>query len=176
MTKKKTNNKKLNTFILMAAIILAIIYAIITTSVILKKEHERKNSLIKVDEVEVKPAFYVHYIATEDSPKIIKGTGTASISEDKTSATFAIQGMSRKGDKAIVEYTILNESEGQTANLDINITNSNTEFFKVDKKLDATIIHEQQITKATITIELIKTPINTIEKTLVTGDIVATPM
>lgn len=122
-------------------------------------------------------SFDVHFITNDYSPKIIKGTGTASIDEDDdTVAYFDITDLAKKGDYASVQYYVLNDSNGFMAKLNLELTNTNPEYFKVDKKVDAELLDENQVTIVTVRIELINTPIDNPESTSVSLRVAATPL
>lgn len=130
---------------------------------------EKKDSKIKTD-------FDVYYISDETSPYIESGVGTAEISNDKRTAIFSFSGMTRKGDTAVVKYTIYNNSSDTDANLNVRLTNSNSEYFKVDKRLGKSILPAKEKTTVTIMIELLVTPIDREETATITGIINATPV
>ena len=62
------------------------------------------------------------------------------------------------------------------AKLKLELTNTNPEYFKVDKKVDAELLDENQVTIVTVRIELINTPIDNPESTSVSLRVAATPL
>lgn len=136
----------------------------------------KKDDSSDKDHDKIKTDFDVYYISDETSPRIISGMGTADISEDKKKAIFNFTGMTRKGDTAVVKYTIYNASSNTAANLDVRLTNSNSEYFKVEKRLEKTTLQAKEKTEVTVTIELLITPIDGEKKATITGEIIATPV
>ena len=169
--KKKSNKKTvyLLSYVFLCVIVLAIGYAVLTTTVLNNKIKKRENYIVNTT------SFDVHYVKSSISPRIISGIGTASISDDNRTAYFDVTGLTKKGDKAIVEYVIYNEPIKYDALLDIQISNTNNEYFKVTKKLEDNLLKEGTATILTITIELTKTPVKDVETTKVSGVIVASP-
>lgn len=201
MKNKRASKENLKFIVLLGVLILAIGYAIVTTTIMLVKtspnrssytirnnneetdinedtnnnSHKNSNSLKSEEDYE-DPNFAVYYISNDTSPSIIKGMGTAHISDDGKTAVFDFSGMARKGDTAAVRYTIYNNSYNSDAALDIKITNSNSEYFKVYKKLETTKLKSKETTTVTITVELLATPIEGEKKASISGTIIAKPI
>ena len=201
MKNKRASKENLKFIVLLGVLILAIGYAIVTTTIMLVKtspnrssytirnnneetdinedtnnnSHKNSNSLKSEEDYE-DPNFAVYYISIDTSPSIIKGMGTAHISDDGKTAVFDFSGMARKGDAAAVRYTIYNNSYNSDAALDIKITNSNSEYFKVYKKLETTKLKSKETTTVTITVELLVTPIEGEKKASISGTIIAKPI
>ena len=204
--KEYDNRNKLKIFVLIAVIILAIGYAIVTATLIvikkdpinyinIKEPDESKEDIndnsntnngnksksnnnkdsSEVPENKENGKFYVHYVTNNNSPAITGGTGTASVSDDKMSAFFYINSMS-DNNTVYISYDVQNDSEKYDADLDINLTNSNPEYFKVTSQIDNKILKENNKTKVTFKVELIKQPIASEETTTITGTIVAKPI
>ncbi len=111
------------------------------------------------------------------SASVTTGTGNATIDQnDATIAYFDVSGLSKAGDTAVATYTIKNESNGVGANISLNVTNSNTEYFQVTEAIADTELQANEQTTATITVEVIKTPIEESVTTSITGTLTATPM
>ena len=90
---------------------------------------------------------------------ITEGKGTASIDEDDaTIGYFDIIGLSKVGDSAEAIYTILNDSNSVGADISLQLTSSNKEYFKVTETLADSQLQAGETTTATITVEVIKTP------------------
>lgn len=85
---------------------------------------------------------------------------TEAIIVDELNAKIKVEGLTAKGDKATATYTVLNNSEDLTANLGATITNNNEEYFSVTKELAASSITAGNTTTITVTVELLKTPID----------------
>lgn len=99
---------------------------------------------------------------------------TASITND-TNATMNVSGLTAKGDTVTATYTIQNVSADLATNLSVTTTNSNTEYFTIEKKLDKTSLVSGEATNLTVTVELIKTPILKQESSTIGLQITATP-
>ena len=111
------------------------------------------------------------------SASVTTGTGTATINnQDATIAYFDVSGLSSAGDTAVATYTIKNESNGVGASIDLAVTNSNTEYFQVTETVADTELQANEQTTATITVQMIKTPITDSVTTSVAGTLTATPM
>ena len=124
--------------------------------------------------------FDVHFVSTADTPSLtgnVTPTGSASISQqDSKVALFDVGGLTKVGDYAIATYTIINNSNGIGAELSLDLTNSNPEYFKVTETVTDNILQAGDTTTGTIKVEMIKTPIDTNVTTSVTGTLTATPM
>ena len=200
--KKNDNRNKLKLFVLIAVIILAIGYAIVTATLIVVKKNPINYFIIKesadnnndtntdgdkskrnnnkgsseIPENEENGKFYVHYVTDNNSPVITGGTGTATVSDDSLSAIFYINSIMSDNDIVYISYDIRNDSENYDADLDINLTNSNPEYFKVTKEINDKILRENNRTKVTFKVELIKPPIENEETTTISGTIIAKPI
>ena len=124
--------------------------------------------------------FDVHFVSTSDTPSLsgnVTPTGSASISQqDNKVALFDVGGMTKVGDYVIATYTILNNSNGIGAELSLDLTNTNNEYFKVTETVTDTQLQAGDTTIGTIKVEMIKTPIQDNVTTSVTGTLTATPM
>ena len=123
--------------------------------------------------------FKVYFTSTADTPSLtgnVTVTGTAEISsQDNTVATFNVGGLTKVGDYAIATYTVLNDSEAIGAEISLNVTNSNSEYFKVIETILDNKLQAGDTTLATVKVEMIKTPINDDVTTSVTARLTATP-
>lgn len=117
----------------------------------------------------------------------VKFTGTPTVSDEEivtatiandTKATINVDALSAKGDKVTATYTILNDSEDLSASIAVpTITNSNDEYFSVTTDMDAaTTVASKGETTVTVTVELIKTPIEENQTTDITVSLVASPV
>lgn len=120
--------------------------------------------------------FNVHYVSSSTSPKITGGSGTATISDDGKTASFYINSIMNDNDTVYIKYDVYNDSDQYNADLDIELTNSNPNYFRVTKQIDKKTIKEKEKTTVTFTVELIKVPIHSEETTSVTGKIIAKPV
>ena len=64
-------------------------------------------------------------------------------------------------------FIVQNTSTDLFANLELEMINSNEEFFKVNVDIDKNVLTNGEATKITVNIELIKTPIKETEKTII---------
>lgn len=85
-------------------------------------------------------------------------TATAGIT-DETHATLTVAGLTAKGDTVTATYTIQNTSADLSANLSASVTNTNTEYFEVTQKIEPTNVAKGATANVTVTVKLIKTPI-----------------
>ena len=111
--------------------------------------------------------FTVKFIGTpvvSDQDKV-----TAKLSEsDELKATMDVEGLTAKGDTVTATYTIQNTSKDLSAALSASVTsNTNPEYFTVDYDIaDSTIAHGDSTT-ITVTVTLIKTPIDLEQKSTI---------
>ena len=187
MRKIDTKNK-LKVFALVAIIILMIGYTIVTATLIFTKKNPVNFFNIKIaDESQNNPSnnngktnsyyptnpgknnkgvpedtgyFNVHYVSSSTSPKITGGTN--SIMDDY--------------DIVYIKYDVYNNSDQYNADLDIELTNSNPDYFRVTKQIEKKTLKEKEKTTVTFMVELIKVPIYSEETTTVTGKIIAKPI
>lgn len=94
------------------------------------------------------------------------GTITAAVTDD-THATIEVTGLSAKGQKASATYTIQNTSADLSAALSATVTNSNEGYFKVTKEIaEPSTLVKGGTTTITVTVELLKTPVDEEEAAL----------
>lgn len=100
---------------------------------------------------------------------IVKFTGTPIVSDSQhgianitndTTATIEVNGLTEKGQVVTATYEISNLSDDLSSDLNVLATNSNTEYFFVSSKLAKNSLVAGEKTTVTVTVELIKTPIN----------------
>lgn len=96
------------------------------------------------------------------------GTTTATLSTtDKKAATMNVTGLTAKGEKATATFTVKNTSADLSANLAATATNDNETYFKVTYAIaNPTTIAKDGTTTITVTVELLKTPIQETEAEL----------
>lgn len=88
------------------------------------------------------------------------GTTTASITDDEH-AVMNVTGLSAKGQTATATYTIQNTSADLSAALSAEATNSNEGYFKVTKEIaEPSTLVKGGTTTITVTVELLKTPVD----------------
>ena len=109
--------------------------------------------------------------AADKSNFVVRFTGTPTVSdsskvtaklnaEDQLKATMDVNGLTAKGDTATATFTIANNSADLSAALSAESTCSNTEYFKVTYNIANTPVAKGETTTITVTVELIKTPID----------------
>ena len=102
---------------------------------------------------------------------------TATVTSD-TEATINVSGLTKAGDKATATYVVENASNGIDANIVAVPSSTDTEYFKVTTTGITTAeskIVSGNTSEITVTVELIKTPIED-KATTVTVDLTATPV
>ena len=111
------------------------------------------------------------------SAEITAGTGTVSIDEeDATIGFFDITGLSKVGDYAEATYTVLNDSNGVGAHISLNLTNSNSEYFKVTETIDDIELQAGDSAIAKVVVTMIKTPIYDTEIAEISAELIAKPL
>ena len=122
-----------------------------------------------------------------DSNFKVKFTGTPTVSdediitaeiESDLKASINVDSFVAKGDTATATYTILNDSDDLSASIAIpEITNDNEDYFSVTTDMTAaTTVDAKNTTTVTVTVELIKTPIDNDQEANISIDLVASPV
>lgn len=164
--KNSQNNKRLQLLliVLIAVAALGIGYASISPVNLIINS----NATASVDQNNFKVYFVTSNITT--------GTGTASIDEnDNTIAYFDMFGLTKKGDYAIATYVVRNDSNSVNADLSLIVNTNNNEYFKVSEQIERDFIMPGEETLVTLKVEMIKTPISSIETVNVSARIKAYP-
>ena len=165
---KNIQNKKkiqIMIFVLIAVITLGVGYAAISAINLVING----NATGSVNQENFKVKFTTAAVTT--------GTGTAGIdTNDPKVATFNVTGLTKVGDTAIASYTVLNDSPGIGASISLDLTNSNTEYFSVTEAIGDTELQAGDTTTATITVTMVKTPIESAVTTSITGTLIASPL
>ena len=141
---------KIFIFVFIGTLLLGIGYALIT------------EQILTIDgsgtATEIPEDLNVHFDRTTP-PTITKDTGSVSIDDkDARIAYVSVTGLAEKGDKSKATYTIINDSRKTGTNISLNLTNSNTEFFKVTAEIHKSGLIPKETTTVDLTIELIKNP------------------
>ena len=90
-----------------------------------------------------------------------KGKTQATIdTKDATKGNMTVSGLTAKGDSATATYTVKNKSADISADLTAKATSSNESYFETICTLDKTTLKAQEETTLTVTIKLLKTPID----------------
>ena len=90
-----------------------------------------------------------------------KGKTQATIdTKDATKGNMTVSGLTAKGDTATATYTVKNKSADLSADLTAKATSSNEEYFETMCTVEKTTLKAQEETTLTVTIKLLKTPID----------------
>ena len=120
--------------------------------------------------------FIVHFTEAKEITGTTGVSGTTIIESNDTVASFNVTGLSKTGDYAEAEYTIKNDSAGIGAEISLNLSNTNNEYFKVTETILDNKLQAGDETTASVKVEMIKTPINDSVTTSVTAKLIATPL
>ncbi len=146
--------------LLLAVILVAIAYAAIT-NVTLNINGTSKSQANQTN-------FVVEFIGEPTTGG--KGTTTATINSSKrTEGTIEVTGLTAKGDTATATFTVQNSSQDLSADLTAKATSSNEDYFEVRCKIDDTTLKAGATTKLTVTVELLRTPIDETKEDLSTN-------
>ena len=99
----------------------------------------------------------------------------ASVTND-LSATINVTGLTMKENFETVTYIVQNTSTDLSADLSIQTTNSNEEYFAIESNIEKTTLAKGEAAKVTITIKLIKEPLDESEKTTIGIQLKANPV
>ena len=117
--------------------------------------------------------FNVHFDTTV-SPTMTANKGSATIdSNDNKVAHINATGLTKAGDYATAEYTVINEPNGIGAQISLDLVCTNTEYFRVTQTIDDVELQSGDTTQVRVVVELIKTPIEDTVTTEITGTIEA---
>ena len=148
---RRANNKVVGGILLLAIILVAVGYAAIT-NVTLNINGTAKSGSNQSN-------FVVEFIGTPTTGG--KGTTTATINASKkTEGTVEVSGLTAKGDTATATYTVKNQSQDLSADLTAEATSSNEKYFETICTVEKTTLKAQEETTLTVTIKLLKTPID----------------
>ena len=148
---RRANNKIVGGIVLLAIILVAVGYAAIT-NVTLNINGTAKSGANQSN-------FVVEFIGTPTTGG--KGTTTATINASKkTEGTVEVSGLTAKGDTATATYTVKNQSQDLSADLTAEATSSNEKYFETICTVEKTTLKAQEETTLTVTIKLLKTPID----------------
>ena len=146
--------------LLLAVILVAIAYAAIT-NVTLNINGTSKSQANQTN-------FVVQFVGEPTTGG--KGTTTATINTSKrTEGTMNVEGLTAKGDTATATFTVQNSSQDLSADLTAKATSSNEDYFEVRCKIDDTTLKAGATTELTVTVELLKTPIDETKEDLSTN-------
>ncbi len=153
----RNTNRVVGGVVLLAIIMMAIAYAAITNVTL--------NIKGTGDAQANKDNFIVEFIGEPTTGG--KGTTVATIDKSKrTEGTIEVTGLTAKGDTATATYTVQNSSQDLSADLTAKATSSNEDYFEVRCKIDDTTLKAGATTELTVTVELLKTPIDETKENL----------
>ena len=156
----RNTNRVVGGVVLLAVILVAIAYAAIT-NVTLKINGTSKSQANQTN-------FVVQFVGEPTTGG--KGTTTATINTAKrTEGTMNVEGLTAKGDTATATFTVQNSSQDLSADLTAKATSSNENYFEVRCKIDDTTLKAGATTELTVTVELLKTPIDETKEDLSTN-------
>lgn len=164
----KDNKKMVVGLLVMALLVVSVGYAAITTVTLVVSG----TATATTDTANFKVEFF-GTPTVSDSNKV-----EATInSVDKTKANLTVSGLTAKGDSVTATYTVKNLSADLSADLATSVpTNTNSEYFKVDTSLSAASIGASGAADLTVTVTLLKTPVEDNETADITVNLAATPV
>ena len=117
---------------------------------------------------------------TKDTTTSGAGTTTATAAEGSLNADITVTGLTKIGDTATATYTIKNSEKDLSASITKQtITNDKEAFFEVTTSVDttATVIGKESTGTVTVTVKLIKMPIESADSTAqISVKLLATPV
>ena len=117
--------------------------------------------------------FKVKFLSEENVTPTITGEGNTVSVKDDTTAEFSVSSLTGLGDSEVATFRVKNESKGIGADISLNVTNSNLEYFKVTEYVQDTQLQAGDETTVTVTVEMIKTPIENEVSTSITAKLIA---
>ena len=121
--------------------------------------------------------FKVHFTQAQSITGSTGASGTSSIdTQDDTKAMFDVTGLTKVGDYAEAVYIVRNDSNGVGAEISLNLSNTNNEYFKVTETILDNKLQAGEETTAKVKVEMIKTPITDTVSTTITATLTATPL
>ena len=121
--------------------------------------------------------FKVHFTQAQAITGTTGVSGTSTIdAQDDTKAMFDVTGLTKVGDYAEAVYIVRNDSNGVGAEISLNLSNTNNEYFKVTETILDNKLQAGEETTAKVKVEMIKTPITDSVSTSITATLIATPL
>ena len=117
--------------------------------------------------------FKVRFLSEENVTPTITGEGNTVSVKDDTTAEFSVSTLTGLGDSEVATFRVKNESKGIGADISLSVTSSNSEYFKVTEYVQDTQLQAGDETTVTVTVEMIKTPINDAASTSITAKLIA---
>ena len=109
--------------------------------------------------------FKVRFI-NNPAPTVTDSTYAIASITDDYNAIINVSGLTTNGQTVSATYTIENASADLSADLAISTTNTNTEYFKISSQLAKTSLIAGAKTTVTVTVELTKTPLESVSSTI----------
>ncbi len=161
----KKTQKILLIVILITIIMFSNSYAIATS----KKISTIKLSTSNTNQTEFKVRF-------SGNPKVSNESKVDAAITNDLCAIINATGLTMDENTETVTYIIQNTSKDLSAELSIETTNSNKEYFLIESKIEKTTLTKGEATKIIIKIQLIKEPVGKSEKSTIGIQLRATPI
>ena len=116
---------------------------------------------------------FKRFLSEENVTPTITGEGNTVSVKDDTTAEFSVSTLTGLGDSEVATFRVKNESKGIGTDISLNVTSSNSEYFKVTEYVADTQLQAGDETTVTVTVEMIKTPINDAVSTSITTKLIA---
>ena len=94
--------------------------------------------------------FKVRFLSEENVTPTITGEGNTVSVKDDTTAEFSVSTLTGLGDSEVATFRVKNESKGIGADISLNVTNSNLEYFKVTEYIQDTQLQAGDETTVTV--------------------------
>lgn len=94
---------------------------------------------------------------------------------DNYNAIINVSGLTMKENEEKATFIVQNTSKELFANLDVEITNSNKEYFSIESKIEDDFLVNGEATKVVVIVKLLKEPIIESENTLIGVKLKSTP-
>ena len=95
---------------------------------------------------------------------------------DETNATINVEGLTTAGETVTATYIVQNTSDDLSADLTVETTNSNEEYFTISSELEKPSLTAGEAAQLTVTVELIKTPVTDTETATIGIQLTAEPV
>ena len=167
MNIQNKNQLKVLTFALIMVVVLGIGYAGITAiNLVINGE-----ATASVDQNN----FKVKFLSEENVTPTITGgeNNTVEVVDDLT-AKFSVNTLTAEGDSEVATFRVRNDSKGIGAKIKLGLTNTNTDYFKVTEYIADSELQAGDETTVTITVEMLKTPVESEVSTTITATLEAT--
>ena len=158
---------KILTFALIMVVVLGIGYAGITAiNLVINGE-----ATASVDQNN----FKVKFLSEENVTPTITGgeNNTVEVVDDLT-AKFSANTLTAEGDSEVATFRVRNDSKGIGAKIKLGLTNTNTDYFKVTEYIADSELQAGDETTVTVTVEMLKTPVESEVSTTITATLEAT--